>query len=315
MNYKRIHDEIVENAKKQNRKKKHGIYYERHHIIPKCEGGSNTKNNLVLLTAREHFIIHKLLYKMYPWNDGLYKAFKAMLFIRKENRYLASSREVELFKKQMGRPLTESHKEAIRKANTGHINTLEHRQNSSKGLKKFYETNKSHWLGKKHKQESVEKGRIKKKQLWIDKPEEEKLEWSIKFSGENNANFGKPRSDEVKKKISEKHAIPLYFDGVYYNSSSECSEKLNIDKRKISKIIRKYNNENYHYVECEAYDIISNNAKSSAKFKMKRILFNGLEYESLEACAKVINRTSSRVRQIIREQISLGNSLYQYLDK
>lgn len=315
MNYQRIYNEIVENAKNQNRKKKQGIYYEKHHIIPKCKGGTNNKNNLVLLTAREHFIVHKLLYKMFPYDDSLIFAYKTMLHVITENRYIASAREFEYVKEKMGRPLTESHKEAIRKANTGHVNTLEHRQNSSKGLKKFYETNPGYWAGKKHKPESIEKGRITKKQLWIDKPEEEKLEWSRKFSGENNANFGKPRTDEVKKKLSEKHSIPLYFDGVYYNSSSECSEKLNIDKKKISKIIRKYNNENYHYVECEAYDIISNNAKSSAKFKMKRILFNGLEYESLEACAKVINRTSSRVRQIIREQISLGNSLYKYLDK
>jgi hypothetical protein len=39
-------------------------YTERHHIIPKCLGGSNKKNNLVSLTAREHFICHLLLTRM-----------------------------------------------------------------------------------------------------------------------------------------------------------------------------------------------------------------------------------------------------------
>lgn len=39
-------------------------YFERHHIIPKSLGGSNDKNNLVKLTAREHFICHLLLTKM-----------------------------------------------------------------------------------------------------------------------------------------------------------------------------------------------------------------------------------------------------------
>jgi hypothetical protein len=39
-------------------------YSERHHIIPKSLGGSNAKNNLVRLTAREHFICHWLLIKM-----------------------------------------------------------------------------------------------------------------------------------------------------------------------------------------------------------------------------------------------------------
>jgi hypothetical protein len=40
------------------------IYTERHHIIPKSLGGSNKKDNLVKLTAREHFICHLLLPRM-----------------------------------------------------------------------------------------------------------------------------------------------------------------------------------------------------------------------------------------------------------
>lgn len=39
-------------------------YTERHHIIPKCLGGTNKKDNLVLLKAREHFICHLLLTRM-----------------------------------------------------------------------------------------------------------------------------------------------------------------------------------------------------------------------------------------------------------
>jgi hypothetical protein len=40
------------------------IYSEIHHIIPKSLGGSNSKDNLVRLTAREHYICHLLLVKM-----------------------------------------------------------------------------------------------------------------------------------------------------------------------------------------------------------------------------------------------------------
>ena len=39
-------------------------YCERHHILPKCLGGSNDPANLVRLTAREHFICHLLLTRM-----------------------------------------------------------------------------------------------------------------------------------------------------------------------------------------------------------------------------------------------------------
>ena len=39
-------------------------YVEKHHIIPRCIGGSNHKENIVSLTAREHFVCHLLLTKM-----------------------------------------------------------------------------------------------------------------------------------------------------------------------------------------------------------------------------------------------------------
>lgn len=38
-------------------------YTEKHHIIPKSCGGNNSKDNLVVLTAKEHFICHLLLTK------------------------------------------------------------------------------------------------------------------------------------------------------------------------------------------------------------------------------------------------------------
>jgi len=55
---------IISKAKSQVRSKKDGQYYESHHIIPKSLGGNNSKQNLVLLTAREHYICHLLLPKM-----------------------------------------------------------------------------------------------------------------------------------------------------------------------------------------------------------------------------------------------------------
>ena len=46
-------------------------YHERHHIIPKCMGGTDDKDNLIDLLAREHFIAHKLLVIENPDNDKL----------------------------------------------------------------------------------------------------------------------------------------------------------------------------------------------------------------------------------------------------
>lgn len=39
-------------------------YCERHHIIPRSLGGSNVKENIVKLSARQHFVCHLLLVKM-----------------------------------------------------------------------------------------------------------------------------------------------------------------------------------------------------------------------------------------------------------
>lgn len=53
-------------------------YTEKHHIVPKCMGGDNKPRNLVRLTAREHYIAHQLLVKIYPKNRSLVFAAKMM---------------------------------------------------------------------------------------------------------------------------------------------------------------------------------------------------------------------------------------------
>lgn len=66
-------------------------YSEKHHIIPRCLGGSDNKENLVSLTAREHFVAHWLLTKMFPneiWKTRkMIRAFVAMsVWINTENQ-------------------------------------------------------------------------------------------------------------------------------------------------------------------------------------------------------------------------------------
>jgi hypothetical protein len=79
LDYTKIHDSIIKrsillNNDRQTEKKKHNLYYEKHHIIPKCMGGSNTRDNIVYLTAREHFIIHLLLCKIHADKSDAIKA-------------------------------------------------------------------------------------------------------------------------------------------------------------------------------------------------------------------------------------------------
>lgn len=64
MNYQKIYNNIIQH--RLNTPLPKGVYTEKHHIMPLSLGGSNDKNNLVNLLAREHFICHLLLTKMYP---------------------------------------------------------------------------------------------------------------------------------------------------------------------------------------------------------------------------------------------------------
>ena len=78
-------------------------YSEKHHIIPKCLGGSNKKENLVRLTAREHFICHRLLVKMVEGKAKfqMIKAVDMMTTRAKcQDRYRIPSRLFEKLKKE-----------------------------------------------------------------------------------------------------------------------------------------------------------------------------------------------------------------------
>lgn len=98
MNYERIYNQIIERAKTRTLKG----YGETHHIIPKCLNGTNHPENMVRLTAREHFLAHWLLHEIYPNNSDLRYAFWCMFrnSIGQE-RYVPSSRVYEYAKIKM----------------------------------------------------------------------------------------------------------------------------------------------------------------------------------------------------------------------
>ena len=72
-------------------------YHERHHIVPRCMGGTNRKTNLIDLFAREHFIAHKLLAQENPNNKGLTYAWGCMAFVKRDDtdRYELTSAEYD----------------------------------------------------------------------------------------------------------------------------------------------------------------------------------------------------------------------------
>ena len=67
MNYQKHYDLLCERA----RTRQLDSYTEKHHIIPKCMGGTDESDNLVALTPEEHYVAHQLLVKIYPSHSGL----------------------------------------------------------------------------------------------------------------------------------------------------------------------------------------------------------------------------------------------------
>ncbi len=140
MDYQKIHDQIIERAKTRQLEG----YRERHHIIPKCMGGNDDVTNLVYLTAREHFVVHKILCKIFPEVKGLRLA--VWLFVNKiqsrtqQRNYQVSSKEYEQAKYDMidcllNRKISKETREKMSKTRKGKRFSSEHKKQMSLSMK------------------------------------------------------------------------------------------------------------------------------------------------------------------------------------
>jgi hypothetical protein len=125
MNYEKIYNQIIERAKTRQL----DCYKEKHHILPRCMGGLDEKENLAELTAREHFLCHRLLVEIYPKEYKLLWALWLMAIGKRKQKdkmvipYKVSSREYErirliFIEKSKLKKITENHKKQVSKANS-----------------------------------------------------------------------------------------------------------------------------------------------------------------------------------------------------
>ena len=135
MDYLAIYNRLCLKAKSKNRKRRMGVYYELHHIIPKCLGGLGKYDiahpNLVLLTAKEHYMAHRLLCMIYPDNMHIKYALWCMVNGHgTKNRYATSAKIYER--------LRSDHAEFLSSIYTGiqkPVRSDEHKKNISMALK------------------------------------------------------------------------------------------------------------------------------------------------------------------------------------
>jgi len=80
--YTALYYKIIERAKARNYTKQKYDGCQTHHIIPRCFGGTDDPNNLVVLTYKEHRVCHRLLINMTE-SDKQYKMMYAYKLFNK----------------------------------------------------------------------------------------------------------------------------------------------------------------------------------------------------------------------------------------
>lgn len=185
--YTEWYNAIIENARTRTL----DCYKERHHIIPRSLGGTDSKDNLVDLTAREHFVCHWLLVRIHTGQSQhkMVYALNGMKRNGKDNeRYetAITSRVYEKLKKEFSRV---------------HSETMKGRQAHNKG-KPMSEEQKARIRATKaanpYKPTAEVIAQRVTKQTGQKRSEETKLKMSLAAKGKSKG----PMSDKEKQKRS-----------------------------------------------------------------------------------------------------------------
>lgn len=171
MNYQKIYNNICNRGKQ--RILDVGVYSERHHIIPKCLGGTDVDSNITILTAKEHYLCHLILStKLYPDNYKLAYALYSMCVRHKDRTvgYVLSSRKYDEIRirsiKLMGDYKRTNPPIGKKNGMFGRHHTDETREKQSEIRKEWIRVNGHPNLGNKYSDDIRHKISEIKKQQW-----------------------------------------------------------------------------------------------------------------------------------------------------
>lgn len=195
---------IIERAKSRELSKE--IYTESHHIIPKSMGGANTKENLAILTAKEHRLVHILLPKMTCSAEHTKSMWYAAWMIlrttnKNQERKISKGKAYELAKIKIAEYSSQLHK--------GKVVSEETRAKMSKSRQKHSGPNKGKAMSCEQKQKlsTAHKGKIIAPETVAKILESRKYYQHSEETKQKIANSNKGKTvihtDKTKKKISE----------------------------------------------------------------------------------------------------------------
>jgi hypothetical protein len=230
MEYLKIYNRIVERATNRDVLG----YVEKHHIIPKFLGGDNKKSNIVSLTAKEHYICHKLLCEIYPNESKLKYAFWRMCNVAnneyQERNYKVSAKVYSRIKSEIRlitSKRTKNYSVEMRKLIGEKVSKkLKGRPSGKKGISK---PEHSEWMkennpfrGKTHSEEHIQKLR------------------------EVNS---EPKSEEHKNNISKNspNNKQCVIEGIISRSVAEAARHLGISENTVRGRVKNKNFKNWSY--------------------------------------------------------------------
>lgn len=150
--------------------KKQGNYFEGHHVLPKAKGGTGTSSrglnnsNIVLLTAREHFLAHWLLWRIYKDRSSAL-AFHKMTSSNNNQTRIKCSRGYE----EARLAFSETNKGNQYSKGVVKVISEEQKKNHSKLMRGKYSGEANPFYGKKHSVETIEKMKRPKSLQHIEK--------------------------------------------------------------------------------------------------------------------------------------------------
>lgn len=186
MNYRKIHDSLISRA----RERVLDGCVEKHHVLPKCMGGTDDRSNIVRLTPEEHYVIHQLLVRLFPHVSGLVTAALRMakqcsgnkaygwirrrcaknLSLRTKGKKKSAEHAKRIGDALRGRVFSATHRAALRKSNLGKTRSAEtklklsialgRRNQTPEARRRSSETAKKYpnpFLGRKHTEETKAK--------------------------------------------------------------------------------------------------------------------------------------------------------------
>jgi hypothetical protein len=277
MDYIQIYNQIITRAKNRVIEG----YTERHHIIPRCMGGTNDKGNLVDLTAREHYICHKLLCEIHPTNKKLKYAYWAMCNLSNKDQYRdykVSSIDYgnirEEFSKQHSQWMLEN-------------NPTRGRSKTQEEIDNWRESYGDKWQGE-HNPNYGSTRSVETKQI----QSEIRKEWHKNLSEEEREVISKKLSESNKGRVSEKKGIPNPKHSQWMKENNPFKGKTHTDE--VKQMLSEINSKPKTDVHKQNISLNSPNNK--------QCIIEGVTYRGVAEAARQLDLSENTVRGRVKNK-------------